>query len=106
MTPAGLGIEMSPKNDSRPKLLITVPVELSTATNAHPVELNGILRVPNWHGSHLFFENTEQNRIEMVRKPSSIPMTKGALGTRSIGRRPAWRVGMPKKKRATENGCP
>lgn len=106
MTAAGLGIEMSLKNDSCPKLLTTLPVELPTPTNAQPVELNEILRVPNWHDSHLFFENTEQNGIEIVRKLPSIPMTKGAIGTRRIGRKPAWRGKSPKTERATENGRP
>jgi hypothetical protein len=66
----------------------TLLVELPSPTHAQRVELKRILRVPNWHGSPLFFENREQKRIELSRKRPSIQMTKSRVAQAELAGSP------------------
>ena len=59
-----------------PNCCTTLLAELPSPTHAQLVEINGFLPVPNRHGSPLFFENREQKRIELTRKPRFIQMAR------------------------------
>ena len=83
-TVIGLGFE----SVRTPNCCTTLPVELPSSTHAQAVEFKRILRVPNRHGSSLFFENREQKRIEPTRKPQLIRIASGGVAQAELAGSP------------------
>jgi hypothetical protein len=71
-----------------PNCCTTLLVELPSPTHAQAIELKRILRVPNRHGSSLFFENREQKRIEPTLKRPSIQMTRSRVAQAELAGSP------------------